>query len=173
MRGAKARAERQMAQRVARSVERSLTRLGALEANAEQRYRTSVETQRAADATGIPCLSPPAARAIGALTTAKDQTQQSEAWRAVQADATVASDLRGFRAAGAQRFGEDGVRTMLRAEGRPGAITASSIRPDQQAALDQVADLTATLRSGEPASESLALRQAERERQSQRRGLRM
>ena len=96
---AKARADRQTAQRVARSVERSLRRIGALEAHAEQRYRTSVETQRSADAVGIPRLSPAAELAIGPIVGAKDQTQQSAAWRALQADALVAGELRGFRAA--------------------------------------------------------------------------
>ena len=163
--GAKARADHQAAQRTARAVERSLKRIGELEANAEQRYRTSVETQRAADAVGIPRLSAAAERAVETLTAAKDQTHQSEAWRALQADALVAGELRAFRAAVVLRFGEDGVRSMLRAEGQAGLFTSPSIRPDQQAALDRVAGLTATLRAGERASESLAWRQTEHERQ--------
>ena len=86
-----------------------------------------------------------------------------------------AGELRTFRAAVAQRFGEDGMRSMLRSEGRAGLVTSSSIRPYQQAALDRVSGLTATLRMGEGASESLAWRQAERLRQSQGqgRGMRM
>ena len=171
--GAKSRAERAAAQRGAGAVERSLKRIGELEANAGQRHRTSVETQRAADAVGIPRLSAAADRAIGALTAAKDQTQQSGAWRTMQADVPVAGELQAFRAAVAQRFGEERVRDMLRAEGRAGMVASPSVRPDQQAALDRVAGLTATLRAGERASESLARRQAERERQGQRRGLRM
>ena len=45
--------------------------------------------------------------------------------------------------------------------------------PEQQRAVDQVAELTMTLKQGERAGVSLAQRQAESERQGQRRGLRM
>ncbi len=51
----------------------------------------------------------------------------------------------GTHAAVVQRFGEEGVRQMLRTGGRPGAINASSIAPEQQPAVDRVAELTATL----------------------------
>ncbi len=62
---------------------------------------------------------------------------------------------------------------MLRAEGRAGAVTSASVAPEQQPALDRVAQLTATLRQGERAGADLAQREAEREHQGQRRGLRM
>jgi hypothetical protein len=65
------------------------------------------------------------------------------------------------------------VREMLRAGGRPGAVTAPSLRPEQRPELNRVADLTTTLKAGERAGASLARRQSESEREGQRRILRM
>jgi len=171
--GAKARAERETAQRVASAIGPSLERIGAAEAHAERGYRTGVEAQRAADATGIPRLSAAAEAAVGAVIAAKDDHTRSEAWRAVQADKQVAGELRVFGAAVEQRFGEEGVRAMLRVGGRPGTIASSSVAPEQQLALDRVAVLAVTLKAGERAGAAAAQRQAESERQGQRRGLRM
>ena len=83
--GAKARAERAAAQRAAGAIGASLERIGAAEARAERTYRTSVEAQRAADATGIPRLSETAMAAIGAMSMAKEDRERAEAWRAAQA----------------------------------------------------------------------------------------
>ena len=55
--GAKARAEREAAQRAAGAIGPSLERIGEAEARAERTYRTGVDARRAADATGIPRLS--------------------------------------------------------------------------------------------------------------------
>jgi len=156
--GAKARAERETAQRVAGAIGPSLERIGAAEAYAERSYRTGVEGQRAADATGIPRLSAAAEMAIGAVATAKDDQARGEAWRAVQGDKQVAGELQGFGAAVKQRFGEEGVRAMLRAEGRPGAVAEPSIKPEQRPELDHIAGSMATLRQGERAAASMAQR---------------
>ena len=132
-----------------------------------------MDAQRRADATGIPRLSAVAETAIGTMAVATDEKVRGEAWKAVQADARVAGELQAFGAAVEQRFGEDGVRTMLRAGGRPGAVTAPSVAAKQRADLDQVAALTVTMKAGERASARLTQRQAESERQGQRRGMRM
>ncbi len=171
--GAKARAEREAAQRAAGAIEPSLERIGAAEARAERGYRTGVETQRAADATGIPRLSAAAEAAIGAVTAAKDDPTRGEVWRAMQADKQVAGELRAFGAAVEQRFGKEGVRAMLRARGRPGAVASSSVVSEQRPELDRVAGLTAALKVGERAGAAAVQREAESERQGQRRGLRM
>ena len=171
--GAKARAEREAAQRAAGAIGPSLERIGAAEARAERGYCTSVETQQAADATGIPRLSSAAEAAIGALAMAKDDLARSEAWRAVQGDKQVAGELRAFGAAVEQRFGEEGVRAMLRAGGRPGVVTAASVTSEQRPELDRVAGLTAALKARERAGAVAAQREAESERQGQRRGQRM
>ncbi len=171
--GAKARAERDAAQRAAGAIGPSLERIGAAEARVERGYRTGVEAQRAADATGIPRLSAAAEAAVCAMAVAKDDRIRGEAWQAVQGDKQVAGELRAFGAAVEQRFGEDSVRAMLRAGGRPGAVAASSVAPEQQPMLDRVAGLTAALKAGERAGAAAAQREAESERQGQRRGLRM
>ena len=171
--GAKARAERVAAQRAAGAIGSSLERIGEAEARAERTYRTGVDAQRAADATGIPRLSTAAEAAIGVVAAAPDEKARAEAWWAVQADERVAGELRAFGAAVQQRFGEEGVRTMLRAGGQPGAVTAASVAPEQRPELDRVAELTIALKAGERASASLAQRQADSERQPQRRGMRM
>jgi len=170
---AAAKQERVGAERAAGALPGSLERIGEAESRAERTYRASVEGQRAADATGIPRLSAAAETAIGALRAAPDEKARGEAWWAVQKDERVAAELGAFKVAVAQRFGDEGVRQMLRAGGRPGAVTSASIRPEQQPALDQVAELTATVKQSERASASLAQREAEREHQGQRRGLRI
>jgi len=128
---------------------------------------------RAADATGIPRLSAAAEAATSALRNAPDEKDRAKAWRAVQKDERIGVELGVFRAAVTQRFGEDGVRQMLRAEGRAGAVTSPSVGPEQRPVLDQVAHLTVTLRSAERAGVAATQREAESERQGQRRGLRM
>jgi Ti-type conjugative transfer relaxase TraA len=171
--GANARAERETAQRVAAAIGPSLERIGAAEASAAQTYRTGVEVQRVADATGVPRLSTRATAAIGTIAAAPDDRARGEAWQVVQADAHAAGELRAFSAAVERRFGDDGVRAMLRAGDRADAVRAPSVTSAEQHALDQVTGLTATLKSGERAGAATAQRQAEGERQGQRRGLRM
>ena len=171
--GAKARSEREAAQRAAGAIGPSLERIGEAEARAERTYRTGVEGQRTADATGIPRLSAAAETAMGVMAAAKDEKAYVEAWRAMQGDKQVAGELRAFGVAVERRFGEDGVRVMLRAGGRPGAVTSPSVAAEQRPALDRVAEVTTTMKAGERAGASLALREAESQRQGPRRGLRM
>jgi len=168
-----AKQERANAERAAGALPGSLTRIGTAEGWAERAYRGSVEAQRAADAAGIPRLSPAAEAALGAVAAAGDEQVRGAAWRAVQADKPVAAELERFGAAVEQRFGAEGVRAMLRAEGRAGAVTSASVAPEQRPALDQMAALTATMKQGERAGAGLAQRGAEREHQGQRRGMRM
>ena len=73
-----------MAQHAVGAIGSSLERIGAAEARAERGYRTGVETQRAADATGIPRLSAAAEAAVSAVAAAKDDRARAEAWRTVQ-----------------------------------------------------------------------------------------
>ena len=135
--------------------------------------RTGVDVQRAADATGIPRLSAAAEAAIGVVAAAPDEEARAEAWRAMQADERVAGEVRILGAPVQQRFGEEGVRAMLRAEGQLGTVAMASVKPGQRAALDQVTELTVAVRAGERAAASLAQRKAESRRQTQRRVMRM
>lgn len=160
-----AKQERANAERAAGALPGSLARIGTAEGWAERAYLGSVEAQRAADAAGIPRLSPAAEAVLGAVAAAGDEQVRGASWRAVQADQPVAAEL--------ERFGAEGVRAMLRAEGRAGAVASATVAPEQRPALDRVAQLTATLKQGERAGAVLAQCEAERERQEQRRGLRM
>ena len=171
--GAKARAEREAAQRAASAIGPGLERIGVAEARAERSWRTGVDAQRAADATGIPRLSAAAEAAIGAVAAAKDDCARDEAWRAMQGNKRVAGELQTFFTAVEQRFGDESVRQMLRAGDRPEMVYASSVTSEQPPALDQVARLTVAFKAGERASAAVAQSEAEGERQKQRRGLRM
>ena len=171
--GAKARAERDAAQRAADAIRSSLKRIGTAEAQMEWCYRNGVEAQRAADLTGIPRLYAAAKAAIGAMAASKDDRSRGAAWRAVPGDKQIAGELRDFGADVEQWFGEEGVRAMLRAGERPGAVTAASVAPDQRPMLDQVTTLTTALKAGERAGATAAQREAESEHQGQRRGVRM
>jgi len=84
----------------------------------------------------------------------------------------VAAELGTFRVAATHWFEDEGVRQMLRTGGRSGSVHMPLVVPEQQPAVDRVAELTATLRQGERAGDSLARRQAESERRGQRRGSR-
>ncbi len=64
-------------------------------------------------------------------------------------DKRVVAEIGAFRTAVMQRFGDEGVGQMLRTGGRPGEVNMLSVAPDQQPALDQVAELVTTLRRGE------------------------
>ncbi len=171
--GAKARAEREAAQRAAGAIGPSLERIGEAEARAERSYRMGVEAQRTADATGIPRLSAVAEAAIGAVAVATDEKARAEAWRAAQADERIADELRAFGAAVERRFGDEGVRAMLRAGERSGAINTPSVTPGQQAELDRVVELTVALKAGKRADASLERRETESEQQALRHGMRM
>jgi hypothetical protein len=171
--GAGARVEREAALRAAGAIGPSLERIGAAEARAERAYRTSVEAQRAADATGIPRLSAEAQAAIGAMGMAKDDRERAEAWRVARANEQVAGELAAFGWAVAQRFGDDGVRAILRTARGGSAVAASSVSPDQRSVLDLVASVTVTMKAAERSERAVAQREAESERQEHRRGLRM
>lgn len=168
-----AKQERAGAERAASALPGSLERIGEAEGRTERSYRASVEGQRAADATGIPRLSVTAEAAMDILRAAPDEKARGEAWRAVQKDERVAAELGVFRAAVTQRFGDEGVRQMLRAGGQPETVSVPSVASEQQLTMDRVAKLTATLRQGERAGASLAQHEAQSEQQAQRRGLRM
>ena len=169
----KSRRERDAAQRAAGAIGPSLERIGEAEARAERSYRTGLNAQRAADATGIPRLSASAEAAISVVAAAPDEKARAETWRTVQADERVARELRAFGAAVEQRFGEEGVRAMLRAGGQPGVFKASSVKPEQRPELDRVAGLTVMLKAGERAGAAATEREAQSKREGQRRGLRM
>ena len=168
-----AKQERTQAERAAGVLPGSLQRIGDAEGAAKRIYRTSVDAQRAADQTGVPRLSADAEAALAALRAAPDDAARGRVWQDVEKNGAIAGEVGAFRAAVEQRFGAEGVRRMLRAEGRAGAVSAPSVTAGQRGALDQVVERISTLWSGEKARASLARRQSESERLTQRRGMRM
>lgn len=161
----KATVERAMAERAAAAVAPSLDRIATAEARAAQTYRQSVEAQLRADATPIPKLTIRAEAVVASLAAAPDEKVRAELWRGITADKSINDELRRFSAAVQQRFGDDTVRAMLRAEGRP--VEAASVSRQHQGALASVSRITRTIKQGEWAS----ARQAEAQRLGQRQTL--
>jgi len=171
--GAKARQEREQAERVVEAIGPAVSRVGEAEAKAAQGYRAGVEAQLSADATGVPKLSGRAQAALAAMAAAKEDAGRAEAWNAAQNDTEVAGELSVFAAAVEKRFGEDGMRAMIRAQ-QPGAKPyegGPSVSSEDKGALVEVGRAVSTLRAGEGASASQA--QAEGLVQRASRGTRM
>ena len=135
--GRGAKLERAGAIGAASAVASHLERIGAAEAKAARTYRASVEAQREADATPVPKLSARAEAAVAALAAAPDERVRADLWRAFTADKVMAAELERFSAAVRQRFGEDTVRAMLRAEG--GSVETPSVPRQHRAALTRSA----------------------------------
>jgi Ti-type conjugative transfer relaxase TraA len=151
--GAGARQERANAVRVAESIGLGLARLGEAEAFSARDYRAGVEKQLQADATGVPKLSERAQVAIGVVRAAKTDKERAEVWKATTSDKAVAGELTAFAAAMEKRFGEDGVRAMIRAD-QPGAKAfegGASVAPVQRQALAEAGRATSIIKSGERA----------------------
>lgn len=163
--GTKAKVERAMAERAAAAVAPSLERIATAEARAAQGYREHVEAQLRADATPIPKLTVQAEAAVAALAAAPDQKARAELWTDIAADKAIGAELRQFSDAVQRRLGDDTVRAMLRAEGRP--VEAASVPRQHQAALAAVSRAVYTIKQGERAS----ARQAEVARLAQRQTL--
>ena len=157
--GAAARAERARAETVAGALADNVRRVGEAEAFAEQAYRGQVEAQRRADAVSIPVLSERAQAALQAIVSAHSRTAQAEAHQALRADHEMRKEVRAFAVAMAQRFGEDGVRAITRAEGQAGAFRAKSVGAEHRKALDRAARALYASKLGERMSEA---REAER-----------
>ena len=164
--GRTAREERATADQVWGAIAPAVRRIGEAEAKAELGYRSSVEAQLAADATGIPRLSERAQVRVDATGAAENQAGRAEAWRAAQADETVARELAGFTAAVEKRLGEEGVRAMLRAQqaGAKPFEGGPTVAPEQREAVAEVGRATSAIKSGQGATE----RQAEAEQLSLR-----
>lgn len=162
--GRAAREERATAEQVWGAIGPAVGRIGEAEAKAERGYRASVEAQLAADMTGVPRLSEQAQAAVKGIGTAKNQTSRAEAWRTAQADEAVARELTGFTAAIEKRFGEDGVRAMLRTQqgGAKPFEGGPTVAPEQREAVAEVGRAMSAIKTGQGAAE----RQVEAERLS-------
>jgi hypothetical protein len=102
--------------------------------------------------------------AIGVVRGAKTDKERAEAWKAATSDKAVAGELTAFATAVETRFGEDGVRAMIRSE-QAGASVATAERQVAKAGR-----AVAAIKDGEQAVEKVGLaeRIAERARQGAR-----
>ena len=159
--GQAAKDQRVRAERVVQAVGPSVARVGEARAAAELGYRSSVEGQLAADATGVSQLSGRAQAAVTALAAAPDERAKAEVWKAAQGDGEVAREMQAFSAAVEQRFGADGARAMLRAEAGGRLFEGgASVTAAQRGVMREVGRAMAAVSSGERASAGVA--QAER-----------
>lgn len=166
--GAAGKAERARAADVTSALAENVRRVGQAEADAERIYRTSVESQRAADAVVVPSLSERAQNALEAIAGARGRDAQAAAYEAARADKETREELKAFATAMQRRFGEDGVRAMLRAEG---PYNAPSVPTENHGVLDRAAKTLRTIRVGERMadaiqSESLVARDSVRQGRS-------
>ena len=164
--GSKAREERARAERVAEAIGPAMSRVGDLEIRAAQTYRAAVEAQRAADETGVPRLSERAQAAFRAVAAARDHSGKAEAWKSAQEDEPVAREISAFTGAAQKRFGEDGVRALLRAEHSDAKLQKEGVLVPEKhrAAVAEIGSTMAAIKAGRDATES----QAQVERLSQR-----
>jgi BID domain of Bartonella effector protein (Bep) len=149
----------------ARGVVYHLTRAGEVEVAAARTYRSSVETQRKADAIPVPGLSPRAEAVVAAISAAPDERARADLWRAFTADKGLAGEVDRLTRAVRHRFGDDMIRAMHRAEG--GAVKAPSVPRQYQGALNAISRTVHALTEGERAS----ARQAETQRLAARQRL--
>ena len=151
--GAAAKEERANALRVAEAIGPGLAQLGEAEASTARDYRAGVEKQLQADATGVPRPSERAQAAIDAASAAKTDKERAEVWKAATSDKAVAGELTAFAAAMEKRFGEDGVRAMVRADqaGAKAFEGGASVAPAERQAAAEAGRATSIIKSGERA----------------------
>jgi hypothetical protein len=136
--------------------------------------RRSVSAQLDADATGVPALSDKAQGVLSLVQAGRDDQERAAAWRAIAADPEgVTNEVKAFVASVQKRFGEEGVRAMLRADaaGSTRFDGGSSVGPEQRHVLAEMARTVAAIRSGERAVAAQA--QIERASHSIRTGARL
>jgi len=167
--GARARAERATAERVAKAAVSALDYIARAESKAAQAFRGSVAAQRRADAVAIPRLSVRAEEVVTKLTKAPDEAARAAVWQGMTADAGIAREVAGFREAVRQRFGDDAVRAMVRNQGWP--IEAVPARPEHRVALSTVSRTMYVLEEGAFARESQVRAERLAQRQAIGRGL--
>jgi hypothetical protein len=147
-------------------------RLGEAEGASARDYRSNVERQLQTDATGIPKLSERAQVAIDAASATKTDKERAEAWKAATSDKAIAGELTAFATPVEKRFGEDGVRAMVRAD-QPGAKAfegGASVAPAERQAAAEAGRAMAAVKRGERALGNVgqAERSVEREKQGAR-----
>lgn len=145
-------------------------RIGGSEARAERGYRTGMDAQRAADATGIPRLSAAPEAAIGVVAAASTRRRGPRPGGPYRRTSVSLANCGPSVLLSSSGSGRRACALYCGPEGRPGAVTAASVAREQRPELDRVAELNVAWKGGERASVVTA--QRETERQEQRRGMR-
>ncbi|RWK58024.1 MAG: hypothetical protein EOR76_34850 [Mesorhizobium sp.] len=162
--GAKAREEREAAERAAVAIGPNIVRTAEFENRAAQAYRGDVEKQMRADAVEVRDVSEQAKTALGKVATAKDDRERAEAFKALSADHEVNQSITAFRKSVEARFGEEGAREIARVTASGRSFEHPSVSKSEQGRMDEVAKLYSAARSGEVAHRQ----QAETERETGR-----
>jgi Ti-type conjugative transfer relaxase TraA len=186
-----AKTERTYARSAARTIPASLDQEAAARDVAVRNHTATVDQQRTRDALEVPGLSRASLTVLDNVRTALDATEQqrdgerydaklrrreemvADAWIAGRADPRVAGELDRFMAAAEQRLGEAGMRDAAWAAGQAGRMTVPGAGPEQQVALDALAQSFQRGREGKEQSAAWGNRlgreaqAAERERNRQ------
>ena len=171
--GAKARAEREAAQRAAGAIGPSLERIGEAESRgAELPHGRGRPAYGGRDRRTAPIHRSRGSDRRRGRGTGREGARYGLAGRAGGRACRGRAAVLWCRRRAAV-WGVEGVHAILRVGGRPSVVTAPSVAPEQRLELDRVAKLTATMKAGERASATLTQREAESQRQTQRRGMRM
>lgn len=140
--GARARDERDGAERAAAAIGPNVARTAEFENRAAQVFRADIERQMKADAVEVMDVSDRAKAALARVTGAKDDREQAEAFKALSADPEIAT----FRKSIEARFGDEGARDMARAVAVGRASEHPSVAPAQQTRLDEAAKVYSVAR---------------------------
>ncbi|MEI9425977.1 AAA family ATPase [Mesorhizobium sp. Cs1299R1N1] len=165
--GAKARQEREGAERAAAAIGPNIVRVSEFESRAAQSYRADVEKQMKADMVEVADISDKAKAALEVVMAAKDDKARAEAWKRIEGDNAVKREVGAFRKSVESRFGEEGARTMLRASASGQAFEHASVPKAGQANLGDVVKVYAAAREGGRAVERVAQTERLAERQTQ------
>ena len=139
---------------MAQAVGPAVARIGAAETSVATAYRADVEAKRTAEATGLPQLSDRAQAALAGVMAAKGADGRAEAWKALQGDKMVASEVKRFMGAAERRFGAEGVRAF----DRFGAFEGAKFAPGERVALGEIGRHVRAAAEGGRAAQSLAHR---------------
>lgn len=149
--GPKAREERQAAQRAAAAIGLNVVRTAELEHRSAQNYRTDVQRQMRADAVEVRDVSDQTKQALATVSAAKDAGERAEAFKTISLDPTINDEIAMFKKSVEARFGEEGVRTILRADAAGKTFEHPSVKRSQQGGLDEATKIYSATRQGERA----------------------
>lgn len=149
--GAKARDERQAAERAAAAIGPNVVQTAEFEKRAAQSYRTDVENQMKADAVEVVDVSSSVKAVLEKIAMAKNDRERVEAFKAMSTNPDISQEVNRFKTSVKARFGEEGVREMHRSLASGKTFEHPTAPKSEQAGLNETARLYSVVRSGEAA----------------------